>query len=371
LKEEYGRDKVLPLWVADMDFAAPRGILQTMRRRLDHGVLGYTAIPKNYLDSIRKWLQDRHAWETERDWICHSPGVVFSLNSIITAMTAPGDGIVIQSPVYHLFASSIDKNHRRIVYNPLRLSNGRYEMDLEDLTNKIDGSTRLMILCSPHNPVGRVWTEEELTAVARCCRERGVIIVSDEIHCDLVFKGHRHRPLAAISKELQEQAIVLGGPTKTFNLAGLAVSHFITANADLRRIFEERLVEQGAMLPTLFGVLAAEAAYTTGHEWLDRLMEYIDGNLGYLRSFLAGRIPQIGMIESEGTYLVWLDFRRLGLSDGDLRRFLIHSAGLALSPGTLFGPGGEGFQRINIGCPRALLEEALGRLEKATARLSL
>jgi cysteine-S-conjugate beta-lyase len=356
---------VLPLWVADMDFAAPPQIVEALRERVAHGVFGYTLEPESYFDAARKWFLDRHGWSVPRDWMRTTPGVIPGLSAAILALTEPGDGIVIQPPVYYPFALRIRANKRRIVENPLRLNGERWEMDFASLQRVMDRGTRMLVLCSPHNPVCRVWKESELRQLAEICAGRGVVIVSDEIHCDLVMEGFRHVPIASVSEDAARSTVTLVSATKSFNLAGLGGALAIIASPRLRERFDEQQKAIFVSLGNAPAIAAMEAAWRGGGEWLDQVLRYVAGNYACLTAFLAARLPRVRAFPLEGTYLAWLDMRGLGLSDTELKERLLQGAGVWLDEGPMFGRGGEGFQRLNLACPRGILTEALGRMEAA------
>lgn len=360
-------DEILPLWVADMDFASPPAVLEALSERVRHGVFGYSdAADEGYFNALRDWFKRRFDWDIEQKWLIKTPGVVFALSTAIRALTQPGDAVLIQQPVYYPFESVIKVNERRLVVNQLLLQDGKYRMNLEEMERQIvDEKVRMFILCSPHNPVGRVWSREELIAVGRLCAKYDIYVVADEIHADFVYSGYRHQVYAALGPEFAERCILCTAPTKTFNLAGLQISNIFIPNERIRRSYLKEIARTGYSQPNLMGLIACQAAYEKGEEWLEELLKYLEGNLAFVRSFLQEKLPQVRLVEPEGTYLVWLDFRALGLSDKELDELIVKKAGLWLDGGSMFGAGGEGFQRINIACPRSLLEEALNRLEKA------
>lgn len=360
-------DEILPLWVADMDFASPPAVLEALSERVRHGVFGYSdAADEGYFNALRDWFKRRFDWDIEQKWLVKTPGVVFALSTAIRALTQPGDAVLIQQPVYYPFESVIKVNERRLVVNQLLLQDGKYRMNLEEMERQIvDEKVRMFILCSPHNPVGRVWSREELIAVGRLCAKYDIYVVADEIHADFVYSAYRHQVYAALGPEFAERCILCTAPTKTFNLAGLQISNIFIPNERIRRSYLKEIARTGYSQPNLMGLIACQAAYEKGEEWLEELLKYLEGNLAFVRSFLQEKLPQVRLVEPEGTYLVWLDFRALGLSDKELDELIVKKAGLWLDGGSMFGAGGEGFQRINIACPRSLLEEALNRLEKA------
>lgn len=362
-KQYFGREDVIPMWVADMDFAVPPFVQEAVRKRAEHPVFGYSIIPESYREAIAGWQLKRFGWEIKKDWILFSPGVVTGLNVIVQALTEPGDRIIVQPPVYFPFFSSVENNGRKLVLNQLLEKDGVYTIDFEDLEAKMKDGAKMLVLCNPHNPVSRCWTREELEWLGAKGLEHGVIIVSDEIHCDLVFEPHRHIPMASLSEEIANNTITCIAPSKTFNLAGLYSSSIIIQNDSLRRRF--KVAEERVHLSAnLFGIVAAEAAYRHGEEWLRQLMAYLRGNIDLVTGFFAEEMPAITVSPAEATYMLWLDFRKLGIPAPEVKKRLIERAGLGLVEGPVFGAGGEGFQRINIGCPRSTLETALGRFRK-------
>jgi cystathionine beta-lyase len=364
----FGRKDVLPMWVADMDFATPPFVINALRNRLRHEVLGYSFFPDSYYSAIIDWLNRKHAWPVRKEWISFSPGVVPALNLLIMALTKPGDAVVVQPPVYFPFFSAVSNHGRILVNNPLVYSNGTYSMDFEKLSLLLSPNVSMFILCSPHNPTGNVWKKEDLFRLALLCKEKKIILLSDEIHCDLVYPGNRHIPLASLSPEIADITVTCMAPSKTFNLAGLSTSYLIISNPELKEKYDSMLDHVHVGAGNIFGTLALEAAYNQGDEWLDQLMDYLNGNLTFLIGFIAQHIPVIEVVKPESTYMVWLDCRKLGMGPARLRNFMIQEAGLGLSDGPLFGEEGEGFQRINIACPRSILEKALLRLRDAIHR---
>jgi cystathionine beta-lyase len=367
----FGKDRILPMWVADMDFICPRPVVDALVARAQHGVYGYTAPTQAFYRSVVRWMQRRHGWEIAPEWICITPGVVPALNMLVRAFVSTGDKVLIQPPVYYPFYGAIEHNGAELVVNPLVYEDGRYRMDLADLEVKCrDPKVKLAILCSPHNPVGRVWTREELIRFGEICMANDVLVVSDEIHGDLIYKGHTFTPFANVSEVFARNSATCTSPSKTFNLAGLQTSCIVIPNHDLRSRFEKILQSNGLFGIGTFGVVALQAAYDHGEEWLVQLLEYIEGNLEYLEQHVAEHIPQLTVVRPEGTYLVWLDCRRLQLGKWELKRFMLEEAGVYLDEGFIFGPEGEGFERINIACPRAVLVEALDRIRQAVEGLS-
>lgn len=361
----FGKEDLLPMWVADMDFSAPGPVVNALIERAKHGAYGYTAKPPELYDALIKWMAKRHNWQIEKESLAFTPGVVPALSLAISAFTNPGDKIIVQPPVYYPFFDVIRYNGRTIVYNELKEIHGRYVMDLEDFNHQMDERVKMFILCSPHNPVGRVWTEAELLNVAEICLENDILIISDEIHCDLAFSDHTHIPLASLSDEIAQNTLTFTAPSKTFNIAGLALSFGVITNPTLLEKYKIMIERMELKISNIFGIVACEAAYKYGEEWLDQLMKYLEANANYLMEFCKERIPQIRPIPPEGTYLIWLDCKKLGLDDDKLKRFMIDTARVGLNHGPDFGPGGSGFQRINIACPRATLKEGLERIATA------
>jgi cystathionine beta-lyase len=355
----FGRSDVIPLWVADMDFRTPDFILEAIKRRLEQAILGYTFIPDSFFQSIIDWNLRRHGWHVQKEWICFAPGVVPALNLLVMALTGPGDKIVVQPPVYFPFFAAV-KNHGRIlINNPLLYENGRYRMDFDHLYSCLDEKVRMLILSNPHNPTGNVWGKEVLLKLAHDCLERDIIMVSDEIHSDLVYPGFRHIPLSSLSASIAGRTVTCMAPSKTFNLAGLSTSYLVIPDPELKKKYDQVLENVHVGAGNIFGFTALETAYNEGEEWLRQLMEYLTDNLDFLTAFFQQHIPEVRVIRPEATYLVWLDCHGLDMEKEALRDFLISCAGLGLSDGYLFGEEGDGFQRINIACPRSVLEKAL------------
>ena len=359
-------EDVLPLWVADMDFPTAPAVLERLHALAEHGIFGYTGVKDAYFSAVHNWYAQRFGWETQRSWLVTTPGVVFAIAIAIRAFTQKGDAILIQQPVYYPFANKVTENDRQLVVNPLVFKNGRYEMDFADMERKIvDYHVKMLLLCSPHNPVGRVWTKEELLRVGEICQKHGVLVVSDEIHADFTYAGHTHRVFASVKSEFADFTITCTAPSKTFNLAGLQNSNIFIPNRQLRHAYKKELSACGCGGTNCMGMAACQAAYEAGADWLEQLKQYLAGNLAYIRQFLREKLPDIALIEPEGTYLVWLDLRKLGLTEQQQRQLIVQDAKLWLDTGTLFGQGGEGFERINIACPRTTIEQAMQRLEHA------
>lgn len=365
LRKLYGRDDLIPLWVADMDFPAAKPITEALKSRASHDVYGYTFLSEDYYEAVTGWMNRRHNWNIEREWITYAPGVVPALSFCVKAFTEPGDKVIIQSPVYHPFYSVIEGNGREVVKNPLKFEEGKYYMDYEDLEKKIDSKTKLLFLCSPHNPVGRVWKKEELKKLADICMKNNILVVSDEIHFDIVYKGNKHIVFGSLSKEVMDNSIILTAPSKTFNIAGLQVSNVIISNDELRRKFRLELEKCHISSPNVFGEGALIAAYNESEDWLDNLLTYLEGNRDFFIDYINERIPILKAVKPEGTYLMWVDCSGLNMGSDELRDFFTNKCRVALNAGKMFGDEGESFMRFNIGCPRSLLKEALERIEKA------
>lgn len=364
----FGRDDVIPLWVADMDFATAPAVTEALLARAAHPVLGYSLFPESLYQSMIDWFARRHGWQIERDWIVMAPGVVPSMHAAALAFAAEGEGVIIQPPVYPPFFSSVEKTGRKVLVNPLRCDNGRYSMDLEQLDSCAAQGARMLMLCSPHNPVGRVWQEDELRALLAVVRKHDLLVLSDDIHCDLVFPGQQHSMLAKLA-EPGDRIITAVAPSKTFNIPGLGLSAMVIPDpqlrSKLRAVFDRLHMEQA----NPFSIVAFEAAYRHGEAWLDALLGYLIENIRFVRGYLAEHLPQIHCAEPEGTYLLWLDCRGLGLSDAELKRFFVREAGLGLNPGVSFGQQGSGFMRLNIATQRAVLAEAMSKLRLAVDAL--
>lgn len=360
----FGTSDVLPMWVADMDFKTPGFISEAIIQRAQHAVYGYSYRTEGYYTSLINWMQSHHGWAIERDWILFSPGVVPVLFMTTLAFTNPGDKVLIQTPVYPPFYDAVIKNNRQLVFNPLKQIGNRYEIDFNDLDLKLAG-TKMMFLSSPHNPVGRVWTKDELLEIGRLCLKHHVLLISDEIHCDLVFNAYKHIPTAGLSPEIAENTLTCLASSKTFNTAGLSTSNAVASNPILRSKLDGIIQSVHIDAGNLFGAIASEAAYTHGNEWHKQLINYLEGNVDLVRSFLKEKLPEVKLIEPEATYLLWLDFRKLGLTQPELVKLIIGKARLGLNDGAAFGSEGIGFMRINIGCPKSMLLEGLQQLENA------
>lgn len=366
-KKENGKaDDILPLWVADMDFRSPDSVVEALKKAVDHGIFGYSRADESYFDAVAAWYQKRHHLTLQPEWVTCTPGIVFALSIAVRAFTQEGDAVLIQPPVYHPFSRAILRNKRTLVENPLVLKDGHYEMDLEELEQKVlDEHVKLMILCNPHNPVGRVWTREELTALADICLRHHVYVISDEIHGDFVWQGHEQTPYASISEEACLHSMMCTAPSKTFNLAGMATSNLFIPDPEMRRKFRSELLDVGQENMNRLGLFACRAAYEGGGEWLDQLIGYLAGNLALVRDFCKNRVPQIQLVEPEGTYLAWLDCRELGMTDDELMAFFSNEAKVWLDPGTHSGEQGSGFMRFNLGSSRSVIAQALDQIEAA------
>lgn len=368
---ERGRPSdVLPLWIADMDFPAPEPVLDALRNAVDHGVFGYSDVKESYYEVVSRWFADRFQWKPCSEWLVKTPGVVFAIAMTIQALTQPGDSIMIQPPVYYPFFRVIRNNDRRVVENRLVYQNGRYTIDFEDLKEKIvSENVKVFLLCSPHNPVCRVWTEEELRKLGDICKANGVYVVSDEIHCDFAFPEHPHHTFLAAVPELEDHTVICTAPSKTFNLAGLQVSNIWVPNEDIRKKFLKEMDRSGYSQLNALGLVACQAAYENGEEWLDQCRLYMRANLDFLRDFLTIRLPQIKLVEPEGTYFAWLDCSGLGLCRRDLNDLIMNKARLWLDAGHIFGGGADQFQRIVLACSRSILERALFQLEEGIRKI--
>lgn len=365
--EKSGMPKdILPLWVADMDFKISSYIQDAVIRQAEHGIYGYSESGESYFEAISSWMKNHHDWEVKQEWLVKTPGVVYALATAVQAFAREGDGVLIQQPVYYPFKGVIVSNGRKVVNSALiQGESGRYEIDYADFEEKIiQEKVKMFILCNPHNPVGRVWSREELETIGDICKKHDVIVVSDEIHSDFVWKG-RHQVFAALKEEYQDMAVICTAPSKTFNIAGLQASNIFIANEKLRRQFERQVDVSGYSQLNSVALTACEAAYRHGEEWYQGVCEYIKGNINYIKEYLQENIPEVTMQVPEGTYLVWLDFRQLALSEQELEDLIIKKAGLWLDKGTMFGEAGLGFQRVNTACPRKIIETALNRLKCA------
>ncbi|WP_061994713.1 MalY/PatB family protein [Clostridium sp. ATCC 25772] len=361
----FGRDDVIPMWIADMDFGVEPAIVKAMEERLKHEVFGYTYSPDSYYKSVINWMQKRFQWKIEKDWIKFTPGVVPGVNSIIAAFTKPGDQVILQTPVYHPFYRLIKNNDCEVLENPLVYDGSNYKMDLENLKKIITDKTKMIILCSPHNPGGRVWTMKELKELGEICIENNILVVSDEIHGDIVYKPNKHTVFAQINDEFANNSIICTAPNKTFNIAGLETANIIIQNEKLRKQFEIQLDKHCIHGPNIMGAVALEAAYVNGEQWYNQLMDYLNKNVEFVLNYFENKIPKIKVQRPQGTYLLWLDCSQLNMSNDELNKFFINKCKVGLNNGKMFGHAGEQFQRMNIGTSRKIIEEALNRIENA------
>lgn len=360
------KEGILPLWVADMDFPTAPAILDRLRQAVEHGIFGYSEGKEGYFEAVAGWYRSRFSWEVKREWLIKTPGVVFALAAAVRAFTKEGEAVLIQQPVYYPFTEVIADNGRVPVNSPLKLLNGHYEIDFDDFEKKITAHcVKLFLLCSPHNPVGRVWREWELQRLGDICLKHGVVVVSDEIHCDFTNPGYRHTVFASLSPAYADITVTCTAPSKTFNLAGLQISNIFISNPVLRQKLKKAVDGAGYSQANGMGLAACQAAYEQGGEWLEQLKEYLQGNLSFLREYIRENLPELTLIEPEGTYLIWLDFRKLGLTEDQREDLIVNKAGLWLDSGAMFGEDGEGFERINIACPRSVLRRALCQLDRA------
>ena len=371
LKYDFAKRKgmpedVLPLWVADMDFKTSSYIEDALVERAKEAIFGYSEVQTPYFHAVANWMKIHHNWEVKRTWLVKTPGVVFALAMAVKVFTDPGDSVIIQSPVYYPFSEVITDNGRNIVSSDLYLgADDRYHMDYADFEKKIvENDVKLFLLCNPHNPVGRVWTKEELEKVGDICLKHNVLVVSDEIHADFVFKG-QHQVFTAIKKEYEDITLTCTAPSKTFNLAGLSLSNIFIPNRELKRQFKAELKAAGTGLMGVMGLVACHTAYEKGEEWYHAMKSYVQANIEFTKKYVEENLPGVKMIDHEGTYLVWLDFRETGLGVDELEDLIIHKAKLWLDSGKIFGKNGEGFQRINVACPRSTVKEALDRMKEA------
>jgi cystathionine beta-lyase len=369
LSRYFGKGGIIPAWVADADFRTPDFIMKAIRKRLDHEILGYTFRNESIPEAVVKWLKRHHQWDIEKEWILFTPGVVSALSVAVMTFTNPGDKVIVQPPVYFPFFECIRGQGRDVVENPLQINRSRLCFDLHDLEEKAGEGCRMLMLCSPHNPGGMVWKRDELEAMADICARKNILVVSDEIHADLLFSGQKHIPWAMVSEQAARNSIVCMAPSKTFNIAGLATSFVVIPDPELRKSFRKSIQVLHLDSGNIPGMVAMKAAYSHGDEWLEQMMRYVGENYNYLETFLTTDLPKIKPMRPESTFLVWLDFREYGLSDTEITDLLVRKAGVALNNGARFGTGGEGFQRINIGCPRKVLKEILDRIYEAFASL--
>ncbi|MFR2071591.1 MAG: MalY/PatB family protein [Bacteroides nordii] len=359
-------EDVLPMWVADMDFRTAPAVVDALKKRVEHGIFGYTKVPSEYYDSIVDWFRRKHNWTIKRDWIIYTTGVVPALSAIIKALTSPGDKILVQTPVYNCFFSSIRNNGCEIVTNPLIYINGTYQINFDDLEKKAaDPKVKLLLLCNPHNPAGRVWTKQELVRIGKICFQNGIVIVADEIHCELVFPGHTYTPFASVSEEFLMHSVTCTSPSKAFNLAGLQIANIISADTNIRMRIEKAINVNEVCDVNPFGIEALMAAYNNSEEWLDKLNHYLFANYNYLKNYFKEHLPQFPVIRLEGTYLVWIDCSVLKLSSKEIVKTLLKRGKIRVNEGSLYGEAGDHFIRINIACPRQTLIDGLNRIRRA------
>lgn len=371
LKYDFAQERgypedILPLWVADMDFMTAKPVVDALRKTAEHGIFGYSNPKDDYYNAAALWFAGNFGWLPEKEWLVKTPGVVFALSMAVRAYTAPGDGVIIQTPVYYPFYSVIENNGRKVIKNELQYNGRHYEIDFEDFENKIkENNVKMFILCSPHNPTGRVWTKDELHRLGEICLRYGVIVISDEIHCDFTYPRYEHTIFSKACPEMEDRSVICTSPSKTFNIAGLQISNIWVSNPELRQKIQSEIDSCGYTELNIFGITAAKTAYEKGENWHIESWEYIRKNLDYVRSFIKREIPEIKLVEPEGTYFAWLDCTGLGLNREDLNDLIINKAGLWLDAGHIFGESAEMFQRIVLACPRKTLELALRKLEKA------
>jgi cystathionine beta-lyase len=368
-EETFGVKDVIPMWVADMDYNTPDFVVESLQKRLEHEIYGYSFRPAEYFLSMINWIKSRHNWTVDKEWICFSPGVVPALNFCTLAFTQPGDSIIVQPPVYFPFFSAAESHGRNLIYNRLMESEERWVMDYDSLIAGIDSKTKMIIISNPHNPVGRVWTPEELNNLADICLKNNILIISDEIHCDLVLPGFTHTPLASLSEKIAENTVTLIAPSKTFNLAGLSTSSVIISNPVLRKSFNKIVDNLHVGSGNIFGTTASIAAYTNGHKWLDALLDYVDHNIEFVKNYCRAMIPEIIPVQPEATYMIWLDCRKFAMTGKELQNFFVSKAGVGMNEGSTFGPGGEGFMRMNLGTTHQTVMKAMEQIEKAVSTL--
>ncbi|MFW6290251.1 MAG: MalY/PatB family protein [Mariniphaga sp.] len=369
-REKYFKKQdILPLWVADTDFKTPDFISEAIKKRAEHEIYGYTFQPDSCFNAITGWMQRRHNWEVSKEWISFSPGVVAGIVFAIETFSKPADEIIVQPPVYFPFFDVVKGTRRKLLENPLKLKNNRYTFDFDDLKAKITDRTKLLLLCNPQNPGGMVWSREELEELSAICLANGIMVISDEIHSDLLFNNHRHIPFATLSQEAAKHSVICMAPSKTFNVAGLASSVVIIPDKQNHARYERVLSVGHFGMGNLFGTVAMEAAYTHGDQWLEQLLNYLWGNYRYLKDFFDKNLPAVKVMQPEATFLVWLDFSHYDMNDKELNRFIVEKAGVGLNNGARFGTGGEGWMRLNIGCPRSVLKEGLEKLKAAFDQL--
>jgi cystathionine beta-lyase len=367
--ETFGSKDIIPMWVADMDFKCPDFVLDSIHKRIEHEIFGYSYRPAEYYLSIINWIKIRHNWKVEKEWISFCPGIVPALNFCTLAFTEPGDSIVVQPPVYFPFFSAAESHGRNLIYNRLIETDGKWSIDFDSLISAINAKTKMIFISNPHNPVGRVWSPAELNNLAEICLEKNILIISDEIHCDLILPGFIHTPMASLSEKIASKTVTLIAPSKTFNLAGLSTSSVIIPDPDLRKAFNQVVDNLHIGGGNIFGTIASIAAYTNGEKWLEELMFYIDDNIDYVINYCRNMIPEIVPVNPEATYMIWLDCRKFQMTGKELQNFFINKAGVGMNEGSAFGPGGEGFMRMNIGTTHSTVIKAMQQIEKAVSEL--
>ena len=368
VKEIFGTDDIIPMWVADMDWKTPPFIIDAMRKQLDHGVLGYSICSNRWKPAIQSWVSRHYGWDVQPEEIAFVGGIVPAIAFALQCFTKAGDKVLIQPPVYHPYHNVTIELGRTLVTNPLKLVNGQLEIDFEDFEEKVK-ECKLFLLCNPHNPCGRVWSKEELQRMCDICVKNNVLVISDEIHCDMALKGYKHTPFATISEEAKNNCITFMAASKTFNIAGLKSSYHIIQNEEIRNQYNEFLRKSELDSAHLFATLPVAAAYEEGDEWLEQMLEYVDANIDYMEEYLKRYMPKLGMIRPQASYLVFLDARGLGMPHDKMVEFFIREAKVGMNDGAMFGEGGEGFMRMNLGCPRATLKQALDRIKAAYDRI--
>lgn len=372
MKSVFGTDQVIPLWIADMDFATADFIVEAMERRMKHPIFGYTFRPQCYFDAIRGWVYRHNGWDIDTSWIAFSPGVVAGVTFGMLSCTKEGDGVVIQPPVYHPFGNTIRYNHRTVLNNPLIQdpATGEYRIDFDDLDQKL-AQAKAFILCNPHNPTGRVFTREELLKIGELCKKHDVTIISDEIHCDFIFQPHEHIHIASLTEDLANRTITLIAPSKSFNVAGFSTAAAIIPSPERHAAYQAEVDKIHIENGNIFGSVALKTAYEQGDEWMRQLLEYLQGNVDFVYDFMTANIPSVHCYKPEATFLMWLDFRKWGMTQEELNRFLVQEAGLGLGDGSVYGIEGTGFQRLNIGTPRSVLQRAMNQLLEAVRKHGL
>lgn len=368
LAERYGRADLLPLWVADMDFETPEFITDALRRRLEHSLFGYTVEPKDYWPTVQKWIKDHHGWDVKREWLSYIPGIVKGIGMVINVFTKPDEKVIIQPPVYHPFRLTPEGNGREVVYNPLKEnSDGSYSMDFDNLEEVADDKCKVLILSNPHNPAGIVWDKDTLARLAEFCYDHNILVISDEIHCDMALWGNTHVPFATASDKAAQCSITFGAPSKTFNIAGIVSSYSIIPNDEIRNRFYTWLAANELNEAPMFSPIATIAAFKNGEQWRKAMLHYVEQNIIFMEEYCKTHLPKIKPLRPEASFLVWLDCRALGLNHEQLIDLFVDKAHLALNDGEMFGKGGAGFMRVNVGTPRAILTKALEQLTEAIA----